>query len=182
VKRRAGTLLATLALLLAGLLAGCASPPLAPGEAPWTAGRLSLRIEAQAERAAQSVSVGFELRGDGSGGELRLNSPLGTRVATARWAPGVAVLDQGQGEQAYSSLEALSQEALGEALPLAALPDWLAGRPWPGASHTNGVAGLSGFEQLGWQVDLARRGEGWIELRRSAAPAVRVRVKLDEAS
>lgn len=181
MKPRAGTLPATLALLLASVMAGCASTPPVPGEAPWTSGRLSLRIEAQPERAAQSVSVAFELRGDGRGGELRLNSPLGTRVATARWAPGVAVLDQGQGEQAYDSLEALSQEALGEALPLAALPDWLAGRPWPGAPHASGVAGPGGFEQLGWQVDLARRGEGWIELRRSAAPAVRVRVKLEEA-
>lgn len=178
MKRHAGTLRAALAGV-AFVLAGCASTPPGPGEAPWTTGRLSVRIEAHADRAAQSVSAAFELRGDGNGGELRLNSPLGTRVASARWAPGVAVLDQGQGEQGYDSLEALSQQALGEALPLAALPDWLAGRPWPGAPHRTGIDGLSGFEQLGWQVDLARRAEGWIELRRSTAPAVRVRAKLD---
>ena len=67
--------------------------------------------------------------------------------------------------------------ALGESLPLAALPDWLAGRPWPGAPHTPGEAG---FVQLGWQVSLARRSEGWIEARRAAPPAVLVRVKLDD--
>ena len=47
------------------------------------------------------------------------------------------------------TLEDLSREALGEALPLAAWPDWLAGRPWGGAPHR---ATEGGFEQLGWQV------------------------------
>jgi len=173
VKPRARALLAAMVLLLAG----CASTAPAPGETVWTTGRLSVRIEAQADRAAQSVSAGFELRGDGRGGELRLNSPLGTRVATARWAPGLAVLDDGRGEQAYENLAALAQQALGEALPLEALPDWLAGRPWAGAPH---AAATEGFTQLGWQVDLSRRVEGWIEMHRSSPPSVRVRVKLDD--
>jgi outer membrane lipoprotein LolB len=177
VNARAGTRLTALALL-ALALAGCASAPPATGETPWTSGRMSIRIDAQDERAAQSVSAGFELRGDGRGGELRLNSPLGTRVATARWAPGLAVLDDGQGERAYDSLAALSQQALGEALPLEALPDWLAGRPWAGAPH---AMGGDGFEQLGWQVGLSRRAEGWIAMHRSRPPAVQVRVKLDDA-
>jgi outer membrane lipoprotein LolB len=163
--------------MLALVLAGCAGTPPAPGDAAWTTGRLSVRIDADGQRAAQSVSAAFELRGDGRGGELRLNSPLGTRVATARWAPGLALLDDGLGEQAYDSLAALSQQALGEALPLEALPDWLTGRPWPGAAH---AIGPGGFEQLGWQVDLSRRAEGWIEMHRSSPPAVRVRVKLDD--
>ncbi|MDO9093850.1 MAG: outer membrane lipoprotein LolB [Rubrivivax sp.] len=181
MKARAGKGLAALAwvaFVLVFVLSGCASTPPAPGETPWTSGRLSVRIEAEGERAAQSVSAGFELRGDGRGGELRLNSPLGTRVATARWAPGLALLDDGQGERSYDSLAALSKQALGEALPLEALPDWLAGRPWAGAPH---AVGARGFEQLGWQVDLSRRGEGWIEMQRSSPPAVRVRVKLDDA-
>jgi len=177
VKARAGTGLAAL-VSLAFVVAGCASAPLpSPGETPWTSGRLSVRIDAQGERAAQSVSAAFELRGDGRGGELRLNSPLGTRVATARWSPGIALLDDGRGEQAYDSLAALSQQALGEALPLAALSDWLAGRPWAGAPH---AMGADGFEQLGWQVDLSRRAEGWIGLHRSSPPVVLVRVKLDD--
>lgn len=179
MKRRAASLRAALSAGFGTLLVGCASLPPLPGETPWTTGRLSVRIDAQAERAAQSVSAGFELRGDSQGGELRLNSPLGTRLATARWSPGVALLDDGSGERAYDSLVALSQQALGEALPLEALPAWLSGRPWPGTPHNTDVAGLTGFEQLGWQVDLARRSEGWIELRRSGPPAVRVRVKLD---
>ncbi len=160
------------------LLAGCATPPKPqPGEAPWTTGRLSVRIDASERQAAQSVSAAFELRGDGSTGELHLNSPLGTRMASARWAPGLAVLSNGDGEARYDDLAELSRRTFGENLPLAALPDWLAGRPWPGAPHAKTEAG---FEQLGWQVSLARRGEGWVEANRAAPPAVQVRVRLDE--
>lgn len=164
-------------LLLAAPLAGCVTPPRPADAAPWTTGRLSVRIEASPDQAAQSMSAGFELRGTGDGGELRLNSPLGLRVASARWAPGLALLDAGDGERGYASLDELSRRALGEALPLGALPDWLQGRPWPGATHHTSA---DGFEQLGWQVQLQGRNEGWIELRRAAPPAVRVRVKLDE--
>lgn len=167
-----------LVLLPLAMLAACASPPRAPGEAPWTTGRLSVRIEATATKPAQSVNAAFELQGNGDSGELRLNSPLGARVASARWAPGLAVLNQADGEQRFADLADLSRQALGEALPLAALPDWLAGRPWPSAPH---VAGPEGFEQLGWQVSLARRSEGWVEARRAASPAVLLRVKLDES-
>lgn len=146
----------------------------APGETAWTSGRLSVRI---ATSPVQSVSAAFELRGDDHSGELRLNSPLGTRLATARWSPGSAVLADSQGEQRYADLDELSRRALGEALPLAALPDWLAGRPWPQAPHK---LSQTGFEQLGWQVLLARRAEGFIEASRAAAPAVTLRVKLDD--
>jgi outer membrane lipoprotein LolB len=172
------TRLRAAALLVAALLAACASPPRQPGELPWTTGRMSLRIDATPTQPMQSVSAAFELRGDGTSGELRLNSPLGSRVASARWAPGLAVLSNSDGERRFGNLEELSREALGENLPLAALPDWLAGKPWTGAPHDSTEAG---FDQLGWQVSLARRSEGWIEARRSSPPAVLVRVRLDEA-
>ncbi|MDO8420046.1 MAG: outer membrane lipoprotein LolB [Rubrivivax sp.] len=171
-----------LALLSAALLAACATPPPAPREPAWTSGRLSVRIAADAGatdagQAVQSMSAAFEMRGNGQSGELRLNSPLGTRLAQARWAPGLAVLETPEGEQRFDTLDELSRRALGEALPLAALPDWIAGRPWPAAPHRTQDGG---FEQLGWQVLLARRAEGWIEARRDAPPEVVVRVRLDE--
>jgi outer membrane lipoprotein LolB len=169
------------AVLAAALLTACATPrpPPQPGETPWTSGRISVRIAATAAQAAQGVSAAFELRGDGDSGELRLNSPLGSRLAAARWAPGLAVLDTPQGEQRYATLDELSRQALGEALPLAALPDWMKARPWPGAAHTVNDAG---FEQLGWQVLLVRRSEGLIEARRETPPAVQVRLRLDNAA
>jgi len=174
-----GALAARVSVLAVSLLTACATPPSAPDEPPWTSGRLSVRVAAQEGQAAQSMSAGFELRGDDRSGELRLHSPLGTRVAQARWAPGLAVLETAEGERRFDTLDELSRQALGEALPLAALPDWIAGRPWPAAPHHGGD---DGFEQLGWTVRLARRAEGWIEARRAAPPEVLVRVRLDDES
>lgn len=168
--------LAPALVALVALLAACATAPPAPGESAWTSGRLALNIAADAGRPAQSMNVAFELRGSGDAGELRLNSPFGSRVAMARWAPGLALLQTSDGEQRFATLDELSHQALGEALPLAALPDWLAGRPWAGAPH---APLAEGFEQLGWQVLLARQAEGLVEARRLTPPAVVVRVRLD---
>ena len=160
-------------LLALSLLAACATRAPDPTV---TTGRLALRVDASAERPAQNVSAGFELAGDGRQGELKLLSPLGTQLASARWAPGLALLITGDGERRFDTLDRLSREALGEALLLAAWPDWLAGRPWPAAPHTPNA---EGFEQQGWQVQLTRQAEGFIEARRSAPPAVQLRIKLD---
>ena len=165
-----------LAAFLAALcLASCATRP-PEGLRGWTSGRMSLQVEPGPDRGAQSVSAAFELQGDGERGELRLLSPLGTQLASARWAPGLAALTTASGSAEFSSLDGLARQALGESLPLAALPDWLAGRPWPGAPHLLQVAG---FEQLGWQVGLGRLSEGCVLARRDQAPAVTLRVRLD---
>ena len=170
--RRAAALLAA-----AALLGACATPPPGPADGgPVTRGRLSLRVEAFAERPAQGLAAAFELQGHAERGELRLLSPLGGLLAAARWAPGQAVLDTPAGRQSFDSLDDLSLQALGEVLPLAALPDWLTGRPWPGAVHQ---VRPDGFEQLGWRVDLARQTEGWVLARRDAPPAVVLRIRLD---
>jgi outer membrane lipoprotein LolB len=163
------------AICIAGL-AGCATPPRADDSGDWTSGRLSLRVEATPERPAQSMNAAFELRGSSQQGELRLVSPLGTQLAAARWQPGVVLLTTPEGEQRFATLEALSRQALGEAVPLAALPDWLAGRPWPEAPHRPGP---EGFEQLGWQVQTQRRAEGWVSARRATPPVVELRVRLE---
>lgn len=158
------------------ILQGCSLLQTRPAEPGWTSGRLLVRVDASPTQAAQSASAAFELRGNSSSGELRLNSPLGTRMATATWSPGRARLATLDGERAYSSLEELSRQALGQSVPLAALPDWLAGRPWSEASHQNTS---DGFQQLGWQVTTAQRAQGLIEARRTAAPAALLRVRLD---
>ena len=181
----------TLAAMAVGL-GGCATTP-PPGEALalTAAGRLSLRIDAHAGRPAQSLSAAFEWRGDGERGELTLLSPLGTQLAKARWAPGVAWLKSPEGEARFDNLDDLAERALGERVPLAAWPDWLAGRPWPRAPATPSIpaaaaasaapaaSATAGFEQLGWSVNLARHGEGRIEARRAAPPVVTVRIVLD---
>jgi outer membrane lipoprotein LolB len=164
------------------LLAGCAQAPVAPATALTAAGRISIRIDAQGERPAQSQSASFEWRGDGERGELAVLSPLGTQLAQARWAPGDVRLVTPEGSSRYDTLEALAERAFGERLPLQAWADWLAGRPWPGAASTPlAPAGgtVQGFEQLGWRVDLSRHADGRIEARRDAPPAVTVRIVLD---
>ncbi len=159
-------------------LAGCATPPPGTTGGPFSlvSGRLSLQVAADTDRRAQNLAASFELQGDADAGELRLMSPLGTQLAAARWAPGSASLQTPSGTQVFDNLDALSRQALGEALPLAALPSWLAGKPWPMQPHQPRA---QGFEQAGWQVLLARQTEGVIEARRVAPPAVLLRVRLD---
>ena len=166
-------------LPLAAVLVGCATRPAADAAMPWTSGRLSVRVEATADKSASNVSADFDLRGDSSRGELRLSSPLGAVLAATRWSATEVVLDTGQGPTRYADLETLSRDALGEALPLRAFPDWLAGRPWPGAPS---AAQADGFEQLGWNVSLAAYGSGRLEAVRAAPPKVTVRVRLEKAA
>lgn len=161
------------------LLAACATvklPAVGPDQA--LSGRLSVRIADQPERG---ISAGFELQGSASQGQLLLSGPLGTTLARAVWSPGLAVLASAGSETRFANLDSLTTAALGEAVPLAALFDWLRGRPWPGAASLARGDGVPGFEQLGWQIDLARWPEGWVEARRAAPPAVTVRARLEPA-
>ena len=101
-------------LLLALLLAGCASVP-APQGGSSVSGRLSVQVDATAERPAQSLSASFDLQGSAERGELRLGTPLGTTLALASWSPDEARLATPQGERRFANLEGLSREVFGEA-------------------------------------------------------------------
>ena len=166
-----------LAAVLVGALGGCASVgQQAPAGSTTLSGKLSVRVEATPTTPSRSESGNFELKGTPEAGQLNLSTPLGTVMAQARWAGQRAWLATAQGETAYPNLDALTQDMLGEPLPVAALFDWLRGRPWPGAASRTTA---SGFDQLGWSVDLARLGEGWVSARRAQVPAVLVRAKVD---
>jgi outer membrane lipoprotein LolB len=136
-----------------------------------------LQAEATSARPALNERVSFELTGSGNAGQLRVFSPLGTTLATASWAPGQVLLQTSEGEQRFADLEQLSRQTLGEALPLAALPDWLAGRPWTEAPHQ---LNSQGFEQSGWRINLQQRAQGWIEANRQTPPALKLRIKLED--
>lgn len=167
------------ALCSALVLAACAVVPSAPvGET--LSGRLAVRVDGVDGAAPRSVSATFELQGDPRVGRLNLSTPLGSVLAQARWAPGSVVLVTSQGERQFPDLDALTGEILGESLPVAALFDWLRGRPWPGAeSHSTAPPVEPGFEQLGWVVSLARFDEAWVVATRTGTPAVVVRAKVD---
>jgi outer membrane lipoprotein LolB len=156
------------------LLAGCATQP--PRPTPDLAGRLVVRVQAQPGAPERSLSTQFELRGDAQAGELLLTTPLGSTAAQAHWRPGSVELATNEGTRSYPDLDALAQELLGEALPMAALIDWLHGRPWAGAPSAPAQAG---FEQLGWHIDLSGYADGWVLARRDRVPAVAVRARLE---
>jgi len=157
------------------LLGGCASV-VPPGEPPPLAGRLAVSVAAHDSQAARSAGTQFELHGNAERGRLILTSPLGTTLARASWQPGAAEADTGRGVERHPSLDALAERLLGEALPLAALVEWLHGRAWAGSPSTP-LPG--GFEQLGWQIDTSRRAEGRLTASRAAPPAITVRALLD---
>ena len=158
-------------------LSGCAS--LAPTHAPDVlSGRLSVRVDGQPGR---SVSAGFELAGNAERGQLLLSGPLGTTAAQASWQPGQALLRSGGSETRHADLDSLGQAALGEALPMAALFDWLHGRAWAGAPAQPRTDGQPGFLQLGWQIDLVRWADGALEAVRLAPPVVTVRARVERA-
>ncbi len=175
---RAGGQALIAAALVAGLigLTGCATAPPPAGEL--LSGRLSVQVAGQPQR---SVSAGFELIGTSREGRLVLSGPLGTTALRASWSPGRAVLADRDGETQFSDLDALATAALGEAIPMAALFDWLRGRPWPDAPARARADGQPGFEQLGWSIDLARWADGALEARRPAPPAITVRARLEPA-
>ena len=160
-------------------LGACATRP--PASAPGDeriSGRLSVRVAASGEVAERAANMAFELRGNPVAGEIDFSTALGTVVARARWSAERVVLITSQGERRFDDLDSLSREALGEAVPVAALFDWLRGRPWPGAPSESNADG-SGFRQLGWQVDLANFGKGQVAARRAQPPVVTVRAVLD---
>lgn len=169
-------------VLAAALLAGCATPRFetAAPAGETLSGRLSVRVDGEDGAAPRAVSAAFELQGDAQSGRLNLSTPLGSVMAQARWTPGNVVLVTPKGETRFDDLDALTKEVVGESLPVAALFDWLHGRPWPGAPSRPTVAPAEpGFEQLGWVVSLAHFDDSTIAARRASPPAVTVRAKLD---
>ena len=168
-------------LALAGAVTGCAVParPVATG-GDVLAGRISIRVEAAGGEPERSLASSFELRGDAQRGSFSLSTPIGTTLAQARWSPQDVVLVTPEGQRPFPDLPALMRDMFGQPLPVAALFDWLRGRPWPGAESLEArPPDEAGFAQLGWQVTLARFDEGFIEARRIEPPVVTVRARLD---
>lgn len=163
-------------------LAACQQlPRLPPSLAPTTAdqhrsGRLAVRVQGN---TARSFTADFELDGSPSAGQLSLSTPLGTRMAEAQWQPGRAWLSSNDGVREFSDLDGLAQEALGERVPLAALFDWLAGKPSPVAASATLAPPAEGFSQLGWEVRLEGWRDGLVVATRLTPPTVTVRAKLD---
>lgn len=163
------------------LAAACAHVPrrsdasAAAGQSRQWQGRLALKVEGD---KPQSLTASFDLQGQAQQGRLALSTPLGTQLFLARWSPVDARLILPSEERRYADMAALTEDAVGAALPVEALFDWLDGRPmamWPSTPFD------LGFEQIGWQVDTHEQAAGRLGLRRLLpAPAIVVRVILTD--
>ena len=154
-----------LALVLSSVLlaAGCATPRMTPLDAnAYWSGRMAIQV---LKDPPESLSAGFELQGSAQAGEMVLLSPIGTTLARLEWTPQGARLTQGQQQVDSPSLQRLGARLTGTELPIAALFEWLAGRP---------------AEATGWQVDLTAHAQGRINAeRREPSPAAVLRIALD---
>jgi outer membrane lipoprotein LolB len=125
-------------------------------------GRLALQLQSE---PPEQWSAGFELQGSAQEGELLLFSPIGTTLARLSWTPQAARLEQGGQVTQGDNLSSLSERLRGTALPVAALFEWLAGRP---------------ADAPGWQADLSGHAQGQLVAQRSwPAPAAVLRIVLD---
>jgi outer membrane lipoprotein LolB len=175
------------------------APAPAPAPAPTSTavtgqweGRLSLKLGAFGQASSAGSQMAFELDVKNDLGTLSLSTPLGTRMAMVRWqaqaAPGqtTAQLETSDGIQAFDSLEGLTQQLLGEALPLQAMLHWLQGHPSPALpfepSEGQPANEPRSFTQAGWQVDASALQEGRLNAFRAETAtqrSVTLRLRLD---
>ena len=128
----------------------------------------------------RSAQFQFELWGDALAGQLDVLSPLGQVLARVVWKPGEAVMTSpGRDPLTVTRLDDLSEAALGEAMPLQALIDWLQGQAWPLAPMSREE---QGFSQLGWHIDTRKVDQGRVLAQRpvtATQAGLRVSVVLD---
>jgi len=148
-------------LSLSGALAGCASVNATrafdTGGAA-TSQFYSGRFAANYERYGRPEGVQGTFHWEERGGNVRLDlvSPLGQTLAVVTSTPSGATLDlPNQPPRNAPEVDSLMENALGFALPVAGLRDWLHGKPAPGtpANATRDAQGrLATLAQNGWSV------------------------------
>jgi outer membrane lipoprotein LolB len=158
-------------------LAGCTTPvtsdnpPLVPaaqaGQNP-TAKAFSGRLGLQFPNGGNpSVQLGFTLQGNRTQGQLLLETPFGTTVASVQWNAQFARLSRGDTHQHFPSLDALLAQELGSELPLDGVFAWLNGQ---------GTVALTG---AGWLIEGEQAQTRLRAYRASPAPAIRLTLVLD---
>jgi outer membrane lipoprotein LolB len=153
------------------LVSGCTNLRQRPADAHNSmvlSGRLAITIEAQ-ER--HTFSSEFELSGSPAAGSLQLMGPFGQTVVEATWTTDGAKLLQPPPARQFETINALTEQLLGAAIPIPALMQWLDGRE----STT--------WLLPGWHLDDTRRSAGQLTaVRTQPAPRVELRLLLEPGS
>jgi outer membrane lipoprotein LolB len=161
--RRRLTLAAGLALLAQACALAPPTTPALPDQPVWT-GRLALRID---NDPPERLAAGFELRGRPEAGQLMLEGALGQTLLHLSWSATGAVARTPGGESRHARLDDALGAFTSTPLPVAALFEWLQGRPAP---------------VPGWQTELDRLPEGRLLARRIAPePQLELRLLLEAA-
>ncbi|MGY8527073.1 lipoprotein insertase outer membrane protein LolB [Paracidovorax citrulli] len=122
----------------------------------------------------EGVQGSFQWREQGRNVRLDLISPLGQTLAVVTATPSGATLDlPNEAPRNAPEVDALLEQSLGFALPVAGLRDWLHARPAPGrpAAATRDAQGrLATLAQDGWTVQYgawqpAQDGSGFLPRR-----------------
>lgn len=144
-------------------------------------GQLSLKLGAIREQPARGISLGFFFHGDEQAGQLDLMTPMGSQVAQVSWTADQVWLTDDKGRRRFDSLDELSQQVLGEALPLRALVPWMQGRPARFLTCQRGPLPKQ-FVQDGWQIDAREQASNRLQAQRPASAeqrAVLIKFYLD---
>ena len=114
------------------------------------AGRVAVR------NGDEAASARVDWRHASAADDLLVSTPLGAGIAEITRRENVYTLVTAQGERfSANDPERLTEQALGWALPLAGLPDWVQGRPQPGVPAETRYDGdrLAELRQLGWTIE-----------------------------
>lgn len=145
-------------------------------------GHFSIKLGPWGQQGSEGQSFTFYLQTHDQNGELDLMTPLGTQLAQVIWSPDSTRIESPQGTQHYTSLRDLSEQLLGEDVPLQALPHWLQGLPSPDLPSATVLADHTGFEQAGWAIDAHGLPEGRLQATREQSATQRhiaIKVRLE---
>ncbi|MEN9451071.1 MAG: hypothetical protein RLZZ369_130 [Pseudomonadota bacterium] len=157
-------------------------PPVDQAAAQQWQGHFSIKLGPWGTQAAEGQSFTFYLQSTPKTGQLDLMTPLGTQLAQVNWSPQGTRIESSEGTQQFASLTEMSQQLLGEDVPLQALPHWLQGMPSPDLPPARISADHLGFEQAGWTIDAHGLPNGKLQATRAQTSAQRlitIKVRLE---
>lgn len=144
-------------------------------------GQLSIKLGAMEGQPAKGLSLGFFFAGNTQTGQLDLMTLMGSQMAKVNWSQDQAWLVNDKGTQQFNNLDDLSQNVLGETLPLRALAHWMQGQPDPSLSSQIGTEPDT-FIQAGWIIDAREINQKKLYAQRPLTPtqrAVQIKIYLD---